>query len=644
MKHLCHILFIAVCLFYSTTNQAEPIAQPIPATELFKAGALSQFQFSPNGEHISAQVNYPDGKGIALYDKQTNEFELIIKLSEQNWVSNYHWLDSSHLFLRFDNDFIELNTIVKLEKENGKIHFKSNALPKKGYLVGQLKGSPTQLLFATDVGKKQHEYQLYQLSIEELISGKFPKTNRIKDLLDTDDNTRLVFDTDTNQLISVRVDKENKKINVHYRSLDGSEWQPLFSFNPVEFNFSPQQFLADGSLAVLTNKKSDKMALYRFNVQTQELGELIYEHPRYDLIDADFVDGQLASVSYLAHGRLEQQFFTVKHQQLQQELNQYFPHEQWLLMANHSDQLILKVFASNNPGQFFFYQKGQVPKLIGSILPELTKYKLAPSNKLQVKSHDGLEIESLLTLPLNNSNPEISLIVMPHGGPIGVLDTDDFDPTVQFLASRGFAVLRTNFRGSAGYGKSFRKMGVAELGEGIEQDIRSSVAEVRKHHKINRACAMGYSYGGYSAMMLAIKEPEFYSCVIAGYGIYDLPLLFNASNVKVQPEHRVRVERVIGPLTPGLKARSPVYMADKVKSPVFLIGGMEDDIAGFEQTHRMYDALKRAGKPVQEMFYQETGHGQSRWDLEHHQIGLIEQFLIKHLIVHDEQTTAQSPK
>lgn len=641
MKALGKFILITASLLFVTANHAATTLAPIPATELFQEGALSQFQFSPNGEYTSAAVNYPDGKGIAFYDKKTNEFQLIVRIAQTDWIKHYHWLDATHLFLQFGNDNVVINTIVTVQDDNGKLRFESKNLPKNGYLVGQLKGSPTQLLFATDVGRSHFEYQLYRVSIEQLIAGEFPKDNRIKDLLNTDNATRLVYSQESNQLISIRMDAETQQINVHYRHLDGAEWQPLFSFNPVEFDFSPQQFLADGSLAVLTNKKSDKMALYRFNVKTQELGELLYEHPRYDLMDADFVEGQLSSVSYLAHGRLEQQFFTVQQQQLQQQLSQYFPDEQWQLIASHAEQKLLLVFSATNPGQYFFYQSGQPPQLIGSTLPELTKYQLAPSIKLQVKGRDHLEIESLLTLPVNRAKTATPLIVMPHGGPIGVQDTDAFDPTVQFLASRGYAVLRTNFRGSAGYGKSFSEKGVAALGEGIEQDIRTAVTQVRKQYDIGRACAMGYSYGGYSAMMLAISEPEFYGCVIAGFGIYDLPLLFNASNLKIQPEQRIRVERVIGPLTPALKTRSPVYLANKLQAPVLLIGGMEDDVAGFEQTHRMFDALKRAGKPVQEMFYQETGHGHNRWDLEHHQIGLIDQFLTQHLAARKKLTNAE---
>lgn len=641
MKRLFAIFCLMTTLLYANQTAAVTSTASIPASELFREGTLSQIKFSPDGKYISIAVNYPDGRGIAFYDEKTNEFQLIVRVAQTDWIHSYYWLDSTHLYVAFGDSNSQVHTIVTLREDHGKLSFESKNVPKNGYVVGQLDGSPTQLLFATDVGRYEVEIRLYKVSIEQLLSGKFNPEDRIEDLLTTDGATRLVYSSKLNRLISIRLDAETKRINVHYRELNGEKWQPLYSYDPVDFDFTPQQFLNEDTLAVLTNKNSDRMALYEFNIKNQSLGKLTFEHPRYDLTSVNYDDGELASVSFLAHGRLEQQFFTDQQQKLQQQLRQFFPDEQWLVIDTHAKEHLLFVFSSTNPGQYFLYEQGSKPQLIGSVLPDLSKYQLAPSIKLSAKGRDNLAIESLLTLPTQKGKSAPPLIVMPHGGPIGIQDTDGFDPTVQFLASRGYAVLRTNFRGSAGYGKKFSEKGVAALGDGIEQDIRGAVELVRKEYKTDRACAMGYSYGGYSAMMLAIKEPDFYQCVIAGYGIYDLPLLFNASNIKIQPEQRIRVERVVGPLNPSLKARSPVYMADKVKAPVLLIGGMEDDIAGFEQTHRMFDALKRAGKSVQEMFYQETGHGHDRWDLDHHQIGLIDQFLTAHLSTNKTLSTAE---
>jgi len=607
-------------------------AKPIPATQLFRDTTLSQVKFSPDGQFISVFVNFEDGKGLALYDRKNNDFQLIALVAKSDWVQQYRWLDPQNLYLVSGRDNVMIHSVVSLSRQQNKVTAEVKTVPANGYLVGQLKGSPTRLLFATDVGRSEVEFQLYELSISQLLKSEFPAEARIKHLLDTDAQTRLHFDQQSNRLISTRLDREEQKIHLHFRDYGAQKWQSLFSYNPTDFSFRPLQFLTPDTLAVLSDKNSDKTAVYRFDLKSQQFTQLLFEHPRYDLIDADFSGSELAAVSYFAHGRLEQQFFTSEQQRLQQQLSQHFAKQQWKVLSSVAGQHLLFVFSATNPGQYYLYQPGQKPQLIGDVLPELAEYQLAETIKLQVPAAGGRSIESLLSMPVMATGQQPpALIVMPHGGPIGVQDTDQFDPTVQFLTSRGYAVLRTNFRGSAGYGKSFSESGVAELGSGIEQDISKAVSLVQQQYGIKQACAMGYSYGGYSAMMLAIRQPALYRCVVAGYGIYDLPLLFNASNLKVQPEQQKRVEKVVGPLNPGLKQRSPVYLAAQVQAPALLIAGMEDDIAGFEQSHRMYDALTRAGKDVQTMFYQDTGHGHDRWDLDHHQIGLIEQFLSKHL-------------
>lgn len=607
------------------------VTTPIPAEELFRNTTLSQLQFSPDGKRISVFVNFPDGKGLALFDPNSNDFQLIAMVAQTNWIREYRWLDAEHLYLVAGRDDIWMHSIITLRDKQGKLTPEIKAVPANGYLVGQLKGSPTRLLFAVNVGRYEVEYQLFELSIDELLAGQFEPENRIKNLLHNDQSARVHYDPASNRLISIWMDKERRQVELQYRDLNSGKWFPLFNYDPTEFSFSPQQFLGNDSLAVLSDKNSDKVALYRFDLKTQQLAEILFEHPRYDLIDTEFTDGELSAVSYLAHGQLEQQYFTPQQQQLQQELAANFPAQQWKLLDSVDGHYLLLVFSATNAGQYYQFESGKKPQLIGDLLPSLASYTLAPTTKIRLKNKDNFDIESLLTLPVQRSKEAPALIVMPHGGPIGVQDTDEFDPTVQYLASRGYAVLRTNFRGSSGYGKSFSQNGVAELGAGIEQDISQAVSKVQQQYGISRLCAMGYSYGGYSAMMLAIKQPQLYRCVIAGFGVYDLPLLFNASNLKVQPEQQKRVERVVGPLQPGLKERSPVYLANKVQAPVLLIAGMDDDVAGFEQSHRMYDALLRAGKPVEHMFYQDTGHGHDRWDLEHHQIGLIEQFLQQHL-------------
>lgn len=142
---------------------------------------------------------------------------------------------------------------------------------------------------------------------------------------------------------------------------------------------------------------------------------------------------------------------------------------------------------------------------------------------------------------------------------------------MQYYVSRGFSVLRVNFRGSAGFGKSFQQSGVGQFGQQIEQDISAAVKLVREKYAFDNMCAMGASYGGYSSMMLAIKHPDDYDCVIAAYGVYDLPYMYNASNIEIQNNFRSAVSKVVGEYNDKLYDVSPVYLIDQIKVPVHLL-------------------------------------------------------------------------
>jgi dipeptidyl aminopeptidase/acylaminoacyl peptidase len=220
---------------------------------------------------------------------------------------------------------------------------------------------------------------------------------------------------------------------------------------------------------------------------------------------------------------------------------------------------------------------------------------------------------------------------MPHGGPIGVRETATFDPQVEFLASRGYSVLKVNFRGSSGFGKKFQNSGVGQLGRAIEHAITTVVEQVRSQHNYTKMCAIGTSYGGYSAMMLAMLHPDDYQCVISMFGVYDLPLLFNSTNATLVPEMQQALRLVLGDNNDALKQVSPFYMAEKLKAPLLLIAGKRDKIAWFEQSDRMAYRLKQLDKDVETLFCKNSAHGHQYYKDYWHQFDAISAFLLRRL-------------
>src|SRR5690554_1497508 len=168
--------------------------------------------------------------------------------------------------------------------------------------------------------------------------------------------------------------------------------------------------------------------------------------------------------------------------------------------------------------------------LVGSSQPWLEGWTFAPTEVVAFRAGDGLEMEAFLTIP--HGDVDRPLVVLPHGGPIGIADTLHFDPEVQFIASLGYAVLRVNFRGSAGYGRAFREAGHGNLGTLIEDDIDAAIRHVLERYSLDaeRMCVVGSSYGGYSALVAAVRWPERFRCVVSIAGVSDRALMFTASD------------------------------------------------------------------------------------------------------------------
>jgi dipeptidyl aminopeptidase/acylaminoacyl peptidase len=235
------------------------------------------------------------------------------------------------------------------------------------------------------------------------------------------------------------------------------------------------------------------------------------------------------------------------------------------------------------------------------------------------KARDGLDIPGYLTLPRGKPPKNLPLIVYPHGGPYAVRDTSGFDRDAQFFASRGYAVVQMNFRGSGGYGTKFREAGNRQWGGKMQDDVTDAVkwAVSEGIADGNRVCIFGASYGGYAALMGAATTPELYKCAISYAGVSDLETMFIPRIISRlgmrdrTPEELEFINRVVGDKRDAayLRERSPVNNAAKIRCPVFIAHGERDLIVPFSNAQDMRAALEREHKKVEFFSRTDEAHG-----------------------------------
>ncbi len=604
-------------------------ALPIPASTLYRSPMMSHVTFTPNGKHISALIVEEGKSYISLIDTRDKEYQHIGSFDSDERLSEYSWINDEVLYIHYVKRGESRHVLLKLSEKEGKFTSELVPLPNDSYLVDPLVDEPNHVLFAKNRYDGRLSYQLYKLTLAQLLDKDFDKGSLVEQKLK--DVAFFGWDSIRKALFAVTVDIEAMKGEVLYRELTDRRWKQLFEITDKKVQFSPIGFIGDDKLAVLSNENTDKIALYEFDIASQKLGKLIYEHPKYDLVSGEVnnAGNGISSVTYVENGQHVIQFLDSGTTEGDSLIKHHFKGKEGVVSAYAPDNKhqVLFVNASNDPGSYYLYdQEADKVELLTELNPELMAFDLSDTQVFSVESVPGVNVEGYLTLPNSQSRNGV-LLVMPHGGPIGIRDYNYFNNDTQYFASRGFAVLRVNFRGSQGYGKSFLNSGKGEFGKAIEQDITAAVNHVRKQYPFEKLCAMGASYGGYSALMLAISHPKDYQCAVGAYGVYDLPLLFNGSNYKVLEEYRKTVSEIVGELSDDLLKYSPVYLADKIEAPVLLIAGKEDRIADFEHSQRMQYVLEKQGKRVEHLYYDKTAHGQNTWYWQQHENAYVADYL-----------------
>jgi dipeptidyl aminopeptidase/acylaminoacyl peptidase len=456
-------------------------------------------------------------------------------------------------------------------------------------------------------------------------------------------------------VVRVGITRDGLRSGVIYRENEQAKWRTMPPPAGAR-STSPLGFSHDGKrLLVAAENEHQRRAIYYHDLETGKLSEPIASDDRFDIIPergAPSIDGvslagpvvsdlaeEVIGIRYITDGP-KSLWFDEGFGELQQAMDRLLPDTVNLIISRSRDEkrFLVLAFSDQNPGTYYLVDlQGEKPGMarLGHRFEGIPVEAMVPMYPVKYPARDGETIHGYLTLPPGGRKTGLPCVVLPHGGPF-VRDTWQFNPLVQFLANRGYAVLQMNFRGSPGYGVEFYQKGKREIGRGMQDDIEDGTRWVIAKGVADpgRIAIVGGSYGGFAALFGLGHNPELYRCGISIAGVTDWTDIIKERKGEEYKFSYQHFREWIG--DPKLNQEflagiSPVNFAAKITAPVLIVQGKDDKTVPPKQARKLVAALEKAGRPPQTLYFANEGHSFAKEKNRTKLFLEIEQFLARNL-------------
>lgn len=585
-------------------------------------------KISPDGQYYAVTAPLEDRTALLILRRSDNAFTAKVSGAADSVVDDFWWANNERVVMsmaRKQGSRDEPSSIGELYAVN--VDGKQSMLLASPYGVNERVGIVSEIKSTFD----QSVYMLDPLDGDDrniLVSAipiasdpyirieKMDIYNRNRIRIADAPVRRANFKSDQNGEVRFAVGADTDNLSkLYYRDARGQEWRLLNDEKVSKQRRYPLGFSADGALAYLqVERNSGPDIIVSWDPASGQEVELL----RDDVVDPYYIlydmDGKTPIGASYMRENVVNRFFdeNTRTARFYRSLEKAFNGDALRMTSATRDGrlVLLYVWSDRNNGDYFLFdtQTRKADRIFSRrewFIPD----QRPASRYVSFRARDGMTLHGYVTEPKTPSTGPRPMVLLPHGGPYGVFDQWGFDLDAQLLADAGYAVLRVNYRGSGNYGAAYLEAGSQEWGGRMQDDLADATrwAIDQGIADRERICIYGASDGGYAALMGAVRDPDLYRCAAGYVGVYDLELMHRDTSARSR-SGRTWVTEWLGDRS-TLGARSPSRLADRIKVPVFLAAGGKDERAPIEHSERMEKALKRAGVPVETLYYPNEGHG-----------------------------------
>lgn len=624
-----------------------------PAAELFfQKPQLGGAALSPDGWRVAMRVASKDTRArLAVLDLQTMQAAIVGSLNEAD-INSFHWVNEQRLV--FDAaveltgpnlaDFAQGLFAVNADGSGfrqlvaSRNHFLKDPndarelLPWDTWLhagAGAQRGDHVWVL--TPGQRDRDGIDFIQLQRLNTVNGR-------SEVIETPPNA---FDwiLDGQGELRAVVTHKDHRTRIHLRQ-PGGRWELIAEHEELGSDWLRPRFIAPDGTLYAEAPAGDTSALYTIDTTTgQRSAKPVLSSKSFDL-HLGFIasDQKLLGLRYTVDAAVTQ-WLDPALDAVQKTVDTLLPgtiNQLDVPRRGDSPWVLVRAYSDAQPSMYFAFHTG-TRKLtrLGAALPGIDPRQMGSTDFVRIAARDGRSIPAYLTLPPGAAKKNLPMVVLLHGGPWVRGATWRFDAEVQFLATRGYAVLQPEFRGSTGYGADHFEAGFKQWGRAMQDDVADATrwAVAQGHADPRRICLAGASYGGYATLMGLARDPELYRCGVQWVGVTDIELMYTVRWSDLTNRFKAYgMPRMIGdPVKDAdlLRAASPLQNASRIRQPLLMAYGAWDVRVPLVHGEKFRDAVKPHNPDVEWVVYPNEGHGWDRVETRLDFWGRVEKFLAR---------------